>query len=287
MLDKIAHKSETFLSDRITLRCGDCLDVMAEMPENSIDSIVCDPPYHLQSITKRFAKTGHTDKTRTTSGPHQRTAKGFMNKQWDGGDVAFRPETWAAAYRLLKPGAYLVAFGGTRTAHRVACAIEDVGFIIHPFIAWLFGQGFPKGHRIVASGLTELDRETGGWEGWRYGTQSLKPGIEPIYVAQKPFEEGLTGTQNVIKWGTGALNIDGCRVPVEDDAYALNCSGDRGHADNRSRDMDLAMGCGSASEIGRWPANVILQNDEDEYELKPFTSTEQKRELYRWLSENA
>jgi DNA modification methylase len=119
--------SESFLDERVILHCGDCLEILQTFPENSIDSVCCDPPYHLQSIHKRFAKVGRDDKTWTSSGPHQRTANGFMNQKWDGGDIAFRPETWAAVYRVLKPGAFLLAFSGTRTYHRMACAIEDAG----------------------------------------------------------------------------------------------------------------------------------------------------------------
>lgn len=136
------------LNDRVTLHCGDCLDVLDKLDQNSIDACVCDPPYHLQSITKRFAKTGRTDKTRTTSGPHQRTANGFMNQQWDGGDVAFRIDTWERVLRVLKPGGHLLSFGGTRTYHRMACAIEDAGFEIRDSISWNFGSGFPKSHNV-------------------------------------------------------------------------------------------------------------------------------------------
>jgi DNA modification methylase len=167
---------------------------------NSIDSCVCDPPYHLQSIVKRFAKTGRTDKTRTSSGPHQRTSNGFMNKVWDGGDVAFQTSTWEKVYRVLKPGAYIVAFSSSRTFGRMSVAIEDAGFITHPLIGWIFGQGFPKAHRVKVDGM----------EGWRYGGQALKPALEPIYVGQKPFSE-INGTKNIERWGTGALNIDACR----------------------------------------------------------------------------
>ena len=148
---------ERFLDGRIALWAGDCREVLARLPENYFDSCVCDPPYHLQSIVKRFAKTGRMDKTRTTSGPHQRTAAGFMNQTWDGGDVAFDPETWAAVLRVLKPGAFLLAFGGTRTYHRMACAIEDGGFVIYDCVQWLFGQGFPKNHNISKA----IDRAAG------------------------------------------------------------------------------------------------------------------------------
>ncbi|NEL06800.1 site-specific DNA-methyltransferase, partial [Escherichia coli] len=111
---------ELFLDGRVTLYSGDCIQVMKSMKEESVHSLVSDAPYHLHSIVKRFAKAGHTDSARTKSGPHQRTARGFMNKQWDGGDVAFRKNTWKQAYRVIKPGGYLLAFSGTRTYHRMA-----------------------------------------------------------------------------------------------------------------------------------------------------------------------
>ena len=106
---------------------------------------------------------------------------------------------------MLKPGGYVVAFGGSRTYHRLACAIEDAGFIIHPMLGWLFGQGFPKAHKV----------EDAAWEGWAYGAQSTKPALEPICFAQKPFSE-KTGTANVLRWRTGAINIDGCRIQADD-----------------------------------------------------------------------
>src|ERR1700758_4929741 len=116
---------ERFLSGRIVVHAGDCREVLARLPENYFDSCCTDAPYHLHSITKRFAKTGRTDKTRTTSSPHQRRARGFMNQTWDGGDIAFDPELWAMVLRVLKPGAYLLAFSSCRTFGRMQVAIED------------------------------------------------------------------------------------------------------------------------------------------------------------------
>lgn len=144
----MANKSEPLAEGRIVLHPGDCRKVMDRMAENTFDAVVCDPPYHLQSITKRFAKTGRTDKTRTTSGPHQRTARGFMNQTWDGGSVAFEPETWSRVLRVLKPGAFCLAMGGDRTVHRLACAMEDAGFEIRGQLVWIFGSGFPKSLNI-------------------------------------------------------------------------------------------------------------------------------------------
>ncbi len=260
-------KSETFFNGRVILHPGDCLKVMDKLAENSVDSCCCDPPYHLQSIVKRFAKTGRTDKTRTSSGPHQRTANGFMNKQWDGGDVAFNPETWARVLRVLKPGGYIVAFSSSRTFGRMSVAIEDAGFITHPMIAWMFGQGFPKAHRIAASGLSDLDRETEGWEGWRYGTQSTKPAIEPIYVGQKPFEAGLNGWQNIQKWGVGAININGCRIGVDGGTTRGANGSNAGKPRNTLHGGNFGI---EELDAGRWPANVVHDGSDEVVERFPI-----------------
>lgn len=225
--------AEIFLNGRVQLCCGDSMHFLQDQPENRYDSCITDPPYHLQSIVKRFAKTGRTDKTRTSSGPHQRTANGFMNKAWDGGDIAFRAETWEKVLRVLKPGAYIVAFSSSRTFGRMSVAIEDAGFITLPLTGWIFGQGFPKAHRVHAD----------GWEGFRYGGQVTKPALEPIYIGQKPFSE-KTGTANVLRWGCGAMNVDGCRVE-------------------------------SGSEIGRWPANVMTDGSPEVFAAFPDSDGQQ------------
>jgi DNA modification methylase len=301
--------AETFLNGRVQLHCGDCLEVMDSFEENSVDSCVCDPPYHLQSIVKRFAKTGRTDKTRTSSGPHQRTANGFMNKVWDGGDIAFQVSTWEKVFRVLKPGAYVVAFSSSRTFGRMSEAISGAGFITHPLIGqllesstgiseflvslnpeqqdafgrlidradfggvlgWIFGQGFPKAHRITHSGLSDLDRVTGGWEGWRYGGQALKPALEPIYVGQKPFSE-INGAANVQRWGTGALNIDACRIHA-DDAKGFDYTVKRtapGAMQNATgeRKQEGVLYSGTTQD-GRWPANVMTDGSAQVFDAFP------------------
>lgn len=199
---------QSFLDGRVILHHGDCIDVLAAMPENSVDSIVTDPPYHLTSIVKRFGGD-MPPRTEAAIGKHAhgRHAAGFMGKAWDGGDIAFRIETWQAVLRVLKPGGYLLAFASTRGFGRMSVAIEDAGFITHPLIAWVFGSGFPKATRIKAE----------GYDGFRYGGQALKPAIEPIYMGQKPFSEA-NGTANILLHGTGVLNIDGCRVFTADEA---------------------------------------------------------------------
>src|SRR3954468_12266211 len=150
---------KTFHNGKVTLHAGDCLEVLKAMPENSIDAVVTDPPYHLTSITKRFSKNGYSksnleqpaDKNLDgiMAGSFRRLAKGFMGKVWDGGDIAFQPELWAEVLRVLKPGGHMVCFGGTRTYHRLACAIAEAGFEIRDQLAWVFGSGFPKSHNVA------------------------------------------------------------------------------------------------------------------------------------------
>ncbi len=171
--------TESFLNGKVTLHRGDCLEVLPLLEENSIDSCVTDPPYHLTSIVKRFGQPnsapvkvdrfcGHDGADKGVS-PYARSSKGFMGKQWDGGDVAFRPEIWAEVLRVLKPGAHLLAFSGTRTYHRMACAIEDAGFEIRDQIGWCYGSGFPKSHDVAKSidrmnGVEREDKFEGSFE---------------------------------------------------------------------------------------------------------------------------
>jgi site-specific DNA-methyltransferase (adenine-specific) len=165
-----------------------------------VDSIVTDPPYHLQSIVDRFKNTSPEDDTYTSEkvrnksdGYSRLVGTGFMGQEWDGGDIAFRRETWELALKLLKPGGHLLAFSASRNYHRMAVAVEDAGFEIRDQIIWLYGSGFPKSHNLG--------------DGW--GT-ALKPAHEPIVMGRK-FIEG-TNKNNREKYGTGGINIDGCRV---------------------------------------------------------------------------
>ena len=225
------------------LHLGDSRDVLKTLPDASVDSVVCDPPYEL----------------------------GFMGKGWDAAGIAYDVSLWREVLRVLKPGGHLLAFGGTRTYHRMACAIEDAGFEIRDSLHWLYGSGFPKslnvskaidkaagaerevvGARLRPDG-TQRDARLGGksgatlagsvdgtlntngamalvtapatdaakeWDGW--GT-ALKPAHEPVVVARKPLVGNVV--KNVLTHGTGALNIDGTRV---------------------------------GGDTGRWPPNVVL-----------------------------
>ena len=162
-----------------------------------VDSIVTDPPYHLTSIVKRYSKENSAPPTsKSMGGAFVRVSKGFMGKEWDGGDIAFRPETWELALKLLKPGGYILAFSASRNYHRMAVAIEDAGFEIRDQMMWLYGSGFPKSLNLG--------------NGW--GT-ALKPAHEPIVMARKSLEG--TNKQNMEKYGVGGINIDGCRIEGE------------------------------------------------------------------------
>lgn len=199
----------------IKLVNGDCVEAMRDLPDASIDAVVTDPPYEL----------------------------GFMGKGWDASGIAYSVEMWRQVLRVLKPGGHLLAFGGTRTYHRMACAIEDAGFEIRDSIHWVYGSGFPKSHNLV-----------GAWDGW--GT-ALKPAHEPIVVARKPFIG--TVAANVQAHGTGALNIDGCRVGTE---MRVNPP-----AGNKPGTTALNMGVYGMPDdaaptvaIGRWPPNILLSH---------------------------
>lgn len=230
-----------FLGGKVRLLAGDCLDVLDTLDENSVDSVVCDPPYHLTSIVKRFGADGAAEAQGGATGAFKRASAGFMGKQWDGGDVAFRVETWRKVLRVLKPGGYIVAFASSRGFGRMSVAIEDAGFINHPMFGWIFGSGFPKATRIKAE----------GYEGFRYGGQATKPALEPVYMGQKPFSEA-TGTANILRWGTGALNIDGCRVDGPKPDTVRGAGGQNGrYAPIAAQGRILDDG------KGRWPANII------------------------------
>ncbi|MGU3286485.1 DNA-methyltransferase [Methylobacterium mesophilicum] len=255
--------SESFLNGRITLHAGDMLAVLDTLPENSVDSVVCDPPYHLTSIVKRFGAAGAAACQHGTDGAFKRATAGFMGKQWDGGDIAFRVETWAKVLRVLKPGGYILAFSSSRTFGRMSVAIEDAGFITQPMIGWIFGSGFPKAHRI----------KTEGYDGFRYGGQAMKPALEPIYLGQKPFSES-TGTANVLRWGTGAINIDGCRIGTT-----------RGVPASHSKTAGAigAVGIGArrlADELdpnrGRYPANLIHDGSDEVVAAFPEAPCQQR-----------
>lgn len=249
---------------------GDCRAMLRDMAADSVDSVVVDPPYEL----------------------------GFMGKTWDSTGIAFDPETWSACLRVLKPGGHLVAFGGTRTIHRIAVAIEDAGFQIRDTLHWCYWSGFPKSldvskaidklHGAEREVVGHADRKSGPgrhmaglagirgesvtptitapatedarkWDG--FGT-AVKPAVEPAILARKPLSESSIA-RNVLKWGTGALNVDGCRFKLGDPMWP-------GPQDDLStnhggREPRQVYGTYAAQEphqtagmkIGRYPANLL------------------------------
>lgn len=285
---------KSFLDGRVILHHGDNREVLRGMADNSVDSFVTDPPYALVSIVKRFgaADAAACKVPEGGRGAYARASKGFMGKQWDTGDTVHAVEFWREVYRVLKPGGHVAAFNGTRTQHRMVCAIEDAGFEIRDMLAWLYGTGFPKSHDVskgidkAAGAVREVTGVagrsgsarscmagdfTGGeymatspstvaaqqWEGW--GT-ALKPALEPICLARKP----LIGTvaANVLEHGTGAINIDGCRVGTEVriNPPAANAAG--GNSLMMST-RGMPQDADGTVAVGRWPANVITDGSEE------------------------
>lgn len=321
-----------YQDDTVAVHAGDCLDVLRELPDASIDAVVTDPPYGLEfmgkdwdkfdrawradspEVTKKFTDSGGGGR-RSTSPVENRPRFSVMD-QTDRLTFQAWCETWAReCLRVLKPGGHLLAFGGTRTSHRLTCGIEDAGFEIRDGVgsgsyqlAWVYGSGFPKSRDIgkaidseagaerevigtrpdfVAKFAAETRRgvsnhhgfnethdpgrggyvnpETVGqitapatdaaqqWDGW--GT-ALKPAWEPIVVARKPLAEG-TVAANVLRFGTGALNIAACRIGTEE----ITAHGGGVNGGGRIYAMGAgipAMEPGSNPHAGRWPANVVL-----------------------------
>lgn len=220
---------------------GDCCQRLRTLDANSVDAVVTDPPYHL--TTGKKGGSGPASLNLESPAGRARVTTGFMGMAWDGGDVAMRADTWAEVLRVLKPGGHMLAFGGSRTYHRMASAIEDAGFEIRDQIMWLYGSGFPKSHNLE-----------GDWDGW--GT-ALKPAHEPIVVARK----SLIGTvaENVEQHGTGAMNIAGCRVDgvVNSNPLVRNARG------YRSDGLVQGTAHSDRHSTGRWPANVIHDGSEE------------------------
>lgn len=221
---------------------GNSLEVLKQFDENSIDACVCDPPYEL----------------------------GFMGKSWDSTGIAYNVELWREVLRVLKPGGHLLAFGGSRTFHRLACAIEDAGFEIRDQLLWIYGSGFPKSLDVSKA----IDKSEGIWRGrsngvvsqngamenpnyqrtpkeppatpaaiqWNGWGTALKPAHEPICMARKPFKS--TVADNVLQWGTGAINVDAGRIGTSD-KWPSNVL----LSETAAQDLDDSMGI---LKSGKW-----------------------------------
>lgn len=257
-------------NDSYKIYNGDMLDMLQVIKPESIDAIVCDPPYEL----------------------------GFMNKSWDSTGISFKKETWQNCFEVLKPGGYLLAFGGSRTYHRIACAIEDAGFEIRDCIMYLYGTGFSKSYNIglaidkkngvesevvgvgksgcnsrayqsektTTAGNYDIKKSQNEWQGW--GT-CLKPAYEPIIVARKPFKGSVV--DNIIKYRVGGLNIDECRVVCNDkvkmnirDTSSCSDGWNRPWMDDKEKDkLRQEIAIEKANNLGRFPANVITDGSEE------------------------
>ena len=244
------------MSKRVKLLNGDNIELLKTLPENSIDSVITDPPYGLS----------------------------FMNKKWD--HQVPTVDFWKEVYRVLKPGGHVLSFGGTRTYHRMTVNIEDAGFEIRDQIMWLYGSGFPKSLNIgkavdkirgnerevvgiekgagtnkFTDGVNGLKPEyentkgTSEWEGW--GT-ALKPSNEPICVARKPLSE-KTVAANVLKWGTGGINIDGCRVELNGENTSRKITENKN--DINVINSNKVGSFDDKWQEGRFPANIILDEE--------------------------
>lgn len=279
------------LAPTATLFHADCRDALRSLPDCSVDSVVTDPPYELN----------------------------FMGKGWDNTGIANDPTLWADVLRVLKPGGHLAAFSASRTYHRMACAIEDAGFEIRDSLMWVYATGFPKsqdvskfidkmagaerevigeryttkrlqpGATVVANGewgkqdigytavdtlpATPAARE---WEGW--GT-ALKPAFEPIVLARKPLSEG-TVAANVLRWRTGALNIDASRIATDADEQAMMRARSGGVMGGEIENDIYGTGYKRAPAghvLGRWPANVVHDGSDEVVGAFPVAGGQQGR----------
>ena len=281
----------------------DCIEQMQKMIDEGVqvDSVVTDPPYELN----------------------------FMNKSWDSTGIAFQKETWELAFQLLKPGGHLLAFAGSRTYHRIAVAIEDAGFEIRDQIMWLYGSGFPKSLNVSkaidkSAGATPTivkegdtvrrirpgadqnkdgtweklkDRtythtitkgttpEAQEWEGWH---TALKPAHEPIVLARKPLEG--TVAENVLKHGTGGINIDGCRIEGAKPSVPNAQFHKHKFANAETVNVGIGYGTGRSGEmsdnsLGRYPANVMHDGLEQEWARYFYCPKVSKNERNRGLDD--
>jgi site-specific DNA-methyltransferase (adenine-specific) len=204
---------------------GDCHDVLRGLNDCSVDSIVTDPPYEL----------------------------GFMGKKWDSSGIAYDVTVWGECLRVLKPGGHLLAFGGSRTYHRLGVAIEDAGFEIRDTIAWISSKTFPKSLNVEKA-MVKAGMDGSAAAGWGTG---LKQVVEPVVMARKPLDG--TVAENTLRWGVGGINIDASRVRFEAGEV------DFARQQKQGADNPLRIGGAKPGDVvqmwkpeGRWPANVIL-----------------------------
>lgn len=266
------------MQSAVTLYPGDNRDSLKKLIDQGVRVHACitDPPYGLVSIEKRFGKQGSAAaRTEGNDGSFARLSKGFINRTWDGTGIERDPEFWKLIHDILLPGGFCFAFSSPRTGHWQACAMEMAGFIMHPFHVWAYSTGFPKA-KDVEKDLTKAGADQlliDEWAGWKYGTQSQKPAVEPIYLAQRPISE-KTYIANIMKHGVGAVNIDDCRVPLDSvaDARQLRTMNrNRREKDTSGQSWGLSKNNASTAQVidekGRYPANLFHDGSSEVIDL--------------------
>ena len=246
------------------LHTGDVLTICQETPAESIDAGLCDPPYHLTQKSRGGSPQPGDGRKTPFGRARVGTDRGFMGQTWDGGDVAFRPETWEAVMRVMKPGAYLMAFGGSRTFHRLAVAIEDAGFVMIDTLMWLYGTGFPKGRDISQ----DIDRKKGAVRS-RADTPYQPPGMDKpwnltqaadersvsVFASPRQTARLLPETPEAQAWA----DYRTCLKPAFEPILLFRKPGEPSYADNVLRWGCGALNIGGArADSGRYPANVLL-----------------------------
>lgn len=208
----------------VTLYDGCAYEVLESLIDQGVrvHSVATDPPYFLESIAKRFGKADAAPAKFGDDGAFRRAGQRFTGKTWDAADehgrrISFDPEFWRLVHDILLPGGYVAAFASPRTGHRQACAMEDAGFTMHPMKGWLYTSGLPKQHPCdkAFKRLGGTAEEIEQWTGWAYGAQAEKPALEPIYVAQRPFDQ-KNGPANLRVHGVGAINVEAIKHKDED-----------------------------------------------------------------------
>lgn len=293
-----------------TLYNADCIEVLKALPENSIEACLTDPPYGLSQHSEADIRTCMA--AWLAGKPYVHGGAGFMGFSWD--SFVPGPEMWKELYRVLKPGAHLLVFAGTRTADLMSMALRLAGFEARDCCMWISGSGFPKSSNVskMIDSMKGAEREVVGvsnrhgggtataymgmtadvlhnitapatpeaakWDGW---FSALKPSYEPILLFRKPLDGTIAG--NTLKWGCGGLNISACRI-----------FGDMGpdRAEGKPRRTDNTKYGKANATInpqhpqGRYPANLIISNPENQYELIDNITPEQLHKLAEWLDEN-
>jgi site-specific DNA-methyltransferase (adenine-specific) len=238
--------------------CDDCIEAMKKIPDNSIDSCVSDPPYGLSKEPDIKEVLTHW----INDDEYEHGGSGFMGRSWD--SFVPGPKYWKELFRILKPGAHALIFSGTRTYDLLVIALRMAGFEIRDQMQWIFGSGFPKSMNVGKAIYKVKGKDAKKWFGW--GTQ-LKPANEPICLVRKPLLRKNI-VENVLDMGTGSINIDECRIPVNPDVDDMLRKTDRG----KRKTVTWEKGSGFKNENndltgvrpeGRWPTNILLQHHPD------------------------